>query len=270
MTLTNGVEETYYKSFILTEDGLKEFQRIMENAVQRFPAPAELTYTIVTSDFRYFETKRIEDATHDLEVQKQNIVQVALEAKFIEQPLSIEENIIKTTPDNWNIRVMFSIPQKEFWDTRADKISLRVKSEDRKWANDYIDRFEDLVYKTPKGNRTPTMIFFLFAAPLFIFAKTYFEQINHPAAWYLSVGGRVMFYAYAAASALMALIGVAVDAFGYSPYAFRVLFGPESSFVWGQGKVNHEAREYARQITMWVVGIVFIIFLLVSVNYAVR
>ncbi len=270
MALTNGVEETYYKSFVLTEDGLKEFRKIMENAVQRFPAPAELAYTIVTSDFRYFDAKRIEDATHDLEVQRQNIIQLTLEAKFSEQPLQIEGDLIKTPPENWNIRVIFSIPQKNFWDTHTDKISLRVKSEDRKWAADYIDRLEELIYKVPRGNRAPTLIFFLFAIPLFILAKTCFAQINSPSPWFLPLSGRIMFYAYMAASAFMALIGVAVDSLGYTPYAFRVLFGPDSSFVWGQGKVNHEAREQARQVALWAVGIAFIFFLFISVNYAVR
>jgi hypothetical protein len=46
MKITHGVDEVYYKSFILTEDGLKGFHKILENAAQRFPAPAEIVYTV--------------------------------------------------------------------------------------------------------------------------------------------------------------------------------------------------------------------------------
>jgi hypothetical protein len=270
MPLTAGVEETYYKSFMLTEDGLKSFHKIMENAAQRFPAPAELVYTIVTSDFRYFETNRLEDVTHDLDVQKKGIIQLSMEAQAADKDARVEGNVVKPPLDSWNIRVMFNILQKSPWETRQDKINLRVRSEDRKWTNDYINRLEDLIYDTPRGNRTPTVIFWLFALPLFFLAKTFIAQLSTPAPWYLQPGGRITFLAYAAACALMTLVGFAVDVVGYSPYAYRLLFGPDSSFVWGQGKADHEAREHARQFSMVAVGAAFLILLLVSIGYAVN
>ncbi len=270
MSLTTGVEETYYKNFVLTEDGLKNFHKMMENAAQRFPAPAELVYTIVNSDFRYFQTKRLEDVTHDLDVQKLNIIQLVMEAQFVDQNAHIDGDAVKSPLENWNIRVIFNIPQKDFWDTRSDRITLRVKSEDRKWATDYINKLEDLIYSIPRGNRTPTIIFWLFVIPLFFMIKTYVTQLTTSAGWFTTPGGRLMFFAYTFASALMVLSGIAVDFLGYRPNAFRIMFGPESRFVWGQGKVDHEAREQARQIVMWVMGSTFIIFLLISISYAIR
>jgi len=255
---------------MLTEDGLKRFHKIMENAAQRFPAPAELVYTIVTSDFRYFETTRLEDVTHDLDVQKKNIIQLIMEAQFADPNARIEGDAVKPPLENWNIRVIFSILQKGPWETRQDKINLRVRSEDRKWTSDYIDRLEDLIYETPRGQRTPTAIFWLFALPLIFLARTFFIQLHTPAPWYLEPGGRIIFFTYAATCALMTFIGFAVDMLGYNPYAYRILFGPDSSFVWGQGRADHEAREYARLISMVVVGVAFILLLLVSVGYAVN
>lgn len=269
MTLTNGVDEVYYKSFTLTEDGLKQFQKVLENAAQRFPAPAELIYTIVTSDFRYFETKRLEDVTHDLEVQKKDIIQLAMESQFSSPDARIEGDAVKPPLEGWNVRVIFSILQKSPWDTRVDKISLRVKSEDRKWSSDYINRLENLIYEVPRGNRTPTIIFWLFVVPLFFFIKTLLVQLSAPADWYLRAFGRNLFFAYLGISALIFLVGFAVDALGYRPYAYRLLFGPDSSFIWGQGKADHEAREYARQINMAIVGFLFIILLFISMVYAV-
>lgn len=270
MSLTTGVEETYYKNFVLTEDGLKDFHKLMENAAQRFPAPAELVYTIVNADFRYFQTKRLEDVTHDMDVQKQNIIQLVMEARFTDQDAHIEGDAVKSPLENWNIRVIFNISQKDFWDTRTDRVTLRIKSEDRKWSSDYIDKLETLIYQLPRGNRTPTIILWLFIIPLLFMLKTYITQLNTPADWFTSLGGRVMFFVYAAASAFMVLGGIIVDFFGFKPYVFRILFGPESSFVWGQGKADHEAREQARQIIMWVIGAAFIVFLLISVNYGIQ
>ena len=270
MALTTGVEETYYKSFVLTEDGLKEFHKIMENAAQRFPAPAEVVYTIVTSDFRYFETKRIEDVIHDLEVQKRSIIQLIMQADFTEQPLRIEGDIIHKTRENWNIRLTFSILQKELWDTHHDKISVRVISEERKWASDYIDRLEEQVYRTPRGNRAPDIIFWLFAIPLSVLISTYLSHIVTPKPWLAEPFARAWFFAYTLASILMVIVGAARSFFNYNPHGFRLLFGPESSFAWGQGKANFEEREQTRQYAFWIVGAIFIFILLTSINFAMR
>lgn len=270
MPLTSGVEETYYKNFVLTESGLKEFHKIVGNAVQRFPAPAELVYTIVNSDYRYFQTRRFEDVTHDMDVQKKNIIQIIMEAQFVDQSARIENEAVNPPLENWNIRVVFNILQKDLWDTRPDKISLRVKSEDRKWTANYIDKLEDLIYAVPRGNRTPTIIFWLFTVPLFFMLRSYFMQINNPADWYSTLSGRILFFAYSGVSALMVLSGLFMDFFGYRPHVFRILFGPESSFVWGQGKADHEAREQARQIVMWVIGAAFVIFLFISISYSTK
>jgi hypothetical protein len=271
MALTTGVEETYYKSFMLTESGLKEFHKIMENAAQRFPAPAEVVYTIVTSDFRYFETKRIEDVLHDLEVQKRSIIQLIIQADFVEQPHRIEGDIIhKGTRENWNIRLIFSIVQKDTWDTYHDKISVRVTSEERKWASDYIDRLEDQIYKTPKGHRSSDIIFWLFAIPLSILSATYLSHIITPKPWLAEPFARIWLFAYTLASIFMISVGAARTFFNYNPYGFRMLFGPESSFVWGRGKVNFEEREQTRQYAFLVVGFIFLILLLASINFATR
>ncbi len=269
MPLTTGVEETYYKNFVLTHDGLKKFHKLVENAAQRFPAPAELVYTVVNSDFRYFQTKRLHDVTHDLDVQKKNIIQLTLEAQFTDQNQRVYGEVINPPQENWNIRVIFNITQKGFWDTRADKISLRVKSEDRKWAADYIDKLENLVYEIPRGNYTPTIIFWMFLIPILFMLRAYVAQINTPADWFLSSTGRIVFFMYIAASALMVLNGLMADFFGFRPYAFRILFGPESGFIWGQGKADYEAREQARHIVMWILGIALIFFLWVGISYII-
>ncbi|MBI3161988.1 MAG: hypothetical protein HYZ23_05745, partial [Chloroflexi bacterium] len=124
MSLKTGVDETYYRSFVLDENGLREFQKMMGNAAQRFPAPAEVTYTIVTSDFRYFETMRFEDILHDLEGQKKGIIQIAMRAGFVEEPPRIEGDIVREPRGNWNISLNFNIVQKDFWDRDSDRISL--------------------------------------------------------------------------------------------------------------------------------------------------
>lgn len=271
MALTNGVEETYYKSFVLTEDGLKEFHKIVENAAQRFPAPAEVVYTIVTSDFRYFETKRIEDVLHDLEVQKRNIIQLAIQADFVEQPPYIEGNIInRGTRENWYVRLNFSIIQKDIWDTRHDRISVRVISEERKWASDYIDRLEDQVHKTPKGNRSSDTIFWLFGIPFTVLSATYLSHLVSPKPWLTEPFARIWFLAYTLAAMLMMFVGVARSFFNYNPYGLRILFGPESSFAWGQGKADFEEREQLRQYAFWTVGAIFLFFMLVSIKLATR
>jgi hypothetical protein len=271
MALTTGVEEIYYKSFVLTEDGLKEFHKIMENAAQRFPAPAEVVYTIVTSDFRYFETKRIEDVLHDLEVQKKNVVQLVIQAGFVEQLPYIEGDIIhKGTRENWNIRLVFSILQKDLWDTRHDKISIRVISEERKWASDYIDRLEEQVYKLPVGHRSPDIIFWLFAIPLSILSATYFSHIIGSKPWLTEPSAPIWLFAYALGSILMISVGAGRTFFNYNPHGLRILFGSESSFAWGQGKVNFEEREQIRKYAFWIVGFIFLCFLLTSINFAMR
>lgn len=266
---TTGVEETYYKTFVLTEEGVKGFHKIMENAAQHFPAPAEVVYTIVTSNFRYFEVTRLEDILHDLEVQNRNIIQVIMDADFVKQPDRIEGELVhKGTRENWNVRVTFSLGQRGLWEIRNDKISLRVQSEDRKWASDYIDRLEDQIYETPRGNRTPTMIFWLFAIPLYILVKTYFAHLGEINTWLAAPLARYSFFTYIAISTMLVLIGVANRFFNFNPPAFRMLFGPISAFAWGQGKFEHERRETIRHYALLLLGAAFIFFLLVSINFS--
>ncbi|MBP6177872.1 MAG: hypothetical protein KA473_15575 [Anaerolineales bacterium] len=270
MTLTNGVDETYYKSFVLTEEGLKDFQKVLENASQRFPAPAEVTYRVYTSSFRYFETRRIEDVLHDLEVQREAVIHLILQADFIEQPDRIEDNMLQKGRDNWFVRVSFVILQKGFWDTYNDKIIVRVQSEDRKWATDYIDRIEELVYKIPTGNRSPNIILWLYAIPLSILVSTYLSHLASPKHWLTETTWFILFILEALACLLMVLAGVGRSVFGYNPYLFRVFFGPNSGFVWGQGKEDYEDDEKVRQVAFWVVGIVFLFVLFTSIQFATR
>ena len=271
MPLTAGVEETYYKSFVLTEEGLKEFHKLMENAAQRFPAPAEVVYTIVTSDFRHFETHRIEEVLYDLDVQKKHIIQLIITADFIEQPHRIEGDVIqKGTRENWYVRVNFNIVQKEFWDTYYDKISIRVVSEDRKWANDYINRLEELIYKTPRGHRSADIIFWLFGIPATILSATYIGHLISPKPWLMEPFTRLFYILYTLATMAVVLVGAGRSMLNYNPYGLRIFFGPESSFSWGYGKAVYEDREQMRQYAFWVVGVSFILILLVSIQFALR
>lgn len=270
MTLTNGVDETYYKNFVLTEEGLKDFQKVLENASQRFPAPAEVTYRVYTSSFRYFETRRIEDVLHDLEVQRESVIHLVLQADFIEQPDRIEDNTIQKGRDNWLVRVSFIILQKGFWDTYNDKIIVRVQSEDRKWATDYIDRIEELVQKTPTGNRSPNIILWLYAIPLSILVSTYLSHLAKPKPWLSETTWLVLFILEVLVCLLMALTGLGRSVFGYNPYGFRIFFGPNSNFVWGVGKEDYELNEKIRQGTFWTVGVIFLFVLFTSIQFATR
>lgn len=270
MTLTNGVDETYYKSFVLTEEGLKDFQKVLENASQRFPAPAEVTYRVYTSSFRYFETRRIEDVLHDLEVQQESVIHLILQADFLEQPDRIEEDMVKKGRDDWFIRVSFVILQKSFWDTYNDKIIVRVQSEDRKWASDYIDRIEELVHKTPVGSRSPNIILWLYAIPLSVLVSTYLAHLASPKHWLSETIPLILFSLEALACLLMVLAGLSRSVFGFNPYGFRVFFGPNSGFVWGQGKEDYEDDEKIRQGVFWVVGVLFLFVLFTSIQFAIR
>ncbi len=268
---TTGVEETYYKTFVLTEDGVRGFHKIMENAAQHFPAPAEVTYTIVTTNFRYFESTRLEDVLHDLEIQKRNIIQLIMDADFIKQPDHIKgEFVHKGTRENWNVRVTFSMSQRGLWEVRTDRISLRVQSEDRKWASDYIDRLEDQIYGTPRGSRIPNMIFWLFAIPLFTLVRTYLAHLGDFTSWLKTPFEQYAFFAYIAISAAMVLFGAASRFFNFNPSILRRLFGPQSAFVWGQGKYDYERREQIRQYTLLALGTVFIFFLIISINFSMH
>lgn len=266
---TTGVEETYFKTFVLGEESLRGFHKIMTNAAQRFPAPAEVTYTIVTSNFRYFETTKLEDVLHDLDVQERNIIQLIMDADFVQQPDRIEGDVLHTgTRENWSIRVTFSMGHRGLWDTRNDRISLRIQSEDRKWATDFIDRLEDQIHEMPRGNRSPNMIFWLFAIPLYILVRSYLDHAGNLKSWLAAPFELYSFYAYVLLSGAMVLIGAANRFFNFNPSAFRRLFGPESAFAWGQGKYDFEIRERIRHYALLLLGIAFIFFLIVSINFS--
>lgn len=268
---TTGVEETYFKTFILTEDGLRGFHKTLENAARYFPAPAEVIYTIVTSNYRYFETTRLEEVLHDLEVQDRHIIQLIADADFVQQPDRVVDGIVhKGTRENWNVRVTFTMGYRGLWDTRHDRISLRVQSEDRQWAADIIDRLEDQIYSLPAGNRSPNLIFWLFGLPLFVLVKGYLAHIGDLKAWLATPFEQYSFYAYAVLSALTVMIGTANRFFNFNPFAFRRLFGPESSFAWGQGKFDFEVRERLRHLTLILLGIAFLFFLFVSLKFSIQ
>jgi hypothetical protein len=270
MTITHGVDEVYYRSFVLSEDGLKEFHKLMENAAQRFPAPAEIVYTVVTSDFRYFETRRLEDVLHDPDVQDKSIIQLTMEAGFVEGLPRIEGDVIqKGTRENWNVHLMFTLRQRGLWESQPDKISLRVTSEERKWAYDYIDRFEQQIYRLPSGGRTPLMLFWLFAIPFFILVNALITQGGQDVPWLTESLPRYSFYTVTLVSMFMVSIGVSLSLFKFNPQILRLLFGPVSGFVWGEGQGENEAFEKFRHFALWVFGILFILVMLASVKFRI-
>ncbi|MDP1547572.1 MAG: hypothetical protein Q8L87_16310 [Anaerolineales bacterium] len=270
MKITHGVDEYFHKNFILTEDGLKEFSKTLENAAQRFPAPAEVLYTVLTSDFRYFETARIEDVLHDPDAQEKGILQLSMEADFVEDLPRIEGDVIhKGTRDNWNIRLMFSLRRRGFWDAAQDKITLKVTSEERKWAYDYIDRFEEQIYKLQPGNRTPVMLLWLFVIPLFLLIYAYLTQHGQNPTWLEGAISRYTYYAITLFSTLMALGGMAVSIFKFNPQGMRILFGPMSGFLWGVGMEEYELFEKFRHSVLWVIGIIFLAIVFASAAIAI-
>jgi len=268
MTLNFGVDEYYSKNFVLTEDGLKSFQKLIENAAQRFPAPAEVVYTVTTSDFRYFETKRIEDVLTDPAVQDQGILQIVMEADFIEGLPRIEGEVIhKGTRENWNVRVTFSLRHRGFWEMIPDRISLKITSEDRKWADDYIDKFEDEIHKLQPGTRTPVMIFWLFAIPLFFLIRDFITTSGANA--YAMSQPVLTYYYYGAilASIVMVAGGIALSIFKYNPQFMRLMFGPMSGFGWGGSRVEFEAVNSFRNFVLWVCGGMFLLVIFAAVKF---
>ena len=268
MTLKFGVDEYYSKNFVLTEDGLKSFQKLIENAAQRFPAPAEVVYTVLTSDFRYFESKRIEDVLHDPAVQDLGILQIVMDADFIEDLPRIEGDIIhKGKRENWNVRVAFSLRHRGFWEMIPDRVNLKITSEDRKWADDYIDKFEDEIHKLQPGARTPVMIFWLFAIPLFFLVKD-FVNTGIPNAYAMSEPFLTYFY-YGAilASIVMVAGGISLSIFKYNPQFMRLMFGPMSGFGWGGSRFEFEAFDKFRQFVLWVCGGVFLLVMFAAVKF---
>ena len=271
MTLKFGVDEYYSRNFILTEDGLKSFQKLIENAAQRFPAPAEVVYIVLTSDFRYFETKRIDDVLHDPAVEELGILQIIMEADFIEELPRIQGEVIhKGTREDWNIRVIFSIRHRSFWEMHADRIQLRVTSEDRKWANDYIDKFEGEIHRLQSGMRTPVMLFWLFAIPLFFLIR---DLIRTNGANAYAMSEPFLTYSYYGAilaSTVMVLGGISRSVFKYNPQFMRLMFGPMSGFGWGGSRFEFEAFDKFRQFVFWVCGILFLLVMFAAVKFTMN
>jgi hypothetical protein len=112
------------------------------------------------------------------------------------------------------------------------------------------------------------MIFWLFAIPLFSLLRTFFVHIGDFNAWLAAPLERYAFFAYILVSALMIFMGVASRFFGYNPSPLRRLLGPESAFVWGEGKDEFERQEKVRHYTLLVLGVTFIFFMIVSINFA--
>ncbi len=271
MKLTHGVDEVYYKEFIVDEAVLRDFHKTLENAAQRFPAPAEIVFTIGTDDYRYFQTRRLEDVLHDLDVQKKRMVYLSMEAGFEDQNPRLKEDVLhEGRSDEWRIRVAFQIVPKGFWATRRDKVLLLVSSEDRKWASDYIDRFEEKIYNLPRPHRAPTLLFWLFMFPLLILGRSiYIHHANINGL--LTTGWDFFLFAAAAITALgMTLAGLATSFFGYRPYIIRLFFGPDTAFLWGEAKADHEDREKFRHRVFWYVMLAFLATLFISMTFAMR
>jgi len=271
MTLKFGVDEYYSKNFVLNEDGLKSFQKLIDNAAQRFPAPAEVVYTVMTSDFRYFETNRIEDVLHDQAVQDLSIIQIIMESVFIEEPLRIEGDIMHTSKrENWNIRVIFTLRHRGTWEIQPDRINLRIVSEDRKWAEDYIDKFEDEIYKLRPGARTPVMIFWLFAIPLFFLIRD-FVTTNGANAYATSEPFLTYsYYGAILASIIMVTGGISLSIFKWNPQIVRLLFGPMSGFGWGESRVEFEAFDSFRHFVLWLCGGIFLLVIFAAIKFTMN
>jgi len=201
-------------------------------------------------------------------VQDRSILQLTMEADFVEGLPHIEGEVIhKGKRENWNIRVMFTLRQRGFWEMLYDKISLRVTSEERKWANDYVDRFEEQIHKLPSGSRTPTMLFWLYVLPLSIFVRDLLVTGNRNA---YAMREPFLFYIYYGTifiSIVMVAIGVSLSLFRYNPQLLRFLFGPISNFAWGEGKVEYDAIEKFRQMALWIIGFVFLLVMFSAVKF---
>jgi hypothetical protein len=160
--------------------------------------------------------------------------------------------------------------QKGSWTTRRDKISLIISSEDRKWAGDYIDRFEELIYKMKRAHQAPALVFWLFLFPLIIMGRSLYMNFAHIQNL-LSTGADVFFFSAAALSSLtMAWFGMASNLFGYRPYIIRFFFGPDTGFQWGEAGAEYEEREKFRQRVFLYTVVEFVIVLIVSMYFAMK
>jgi len=80
-----------------------------------------------------------------------------------------------------------------------------------------------------------------------------------------------LFYAYYGSifiSMLMVVIGVSLSLFRYNPQMLRFLFGPISTFAWGESKAEYDAVEKFRQTVLWIIGLVFLLVMFSAVKFA--
>jgi len=249
--LTSGISKFYKKCFILDEDALRRIQGVLENAGKKLTDAPFVVFYITREDDRFYEVVDVESVLSDPNITGKKVTEISIELRTQDEKKRLERD--------WIARVYYLKERKipELFGLLDDRHQVRVQiaSQDRNWALLLADELEPQVIRTFKAKATPRWLLLVFLLPFVLLLLKLIQTLPSEII-------QVVEIILLAISVLLFLFATSKET--SLPPSLARLFGPESSFLWGEELQDFPSREQLRTNIMWVIIVGFIISVISS------
>lgn len=254
MNLTSGLSKRYKKSFVLDEDGIRRIHGVLAKAAKDVTFPASVVFHVEREDDRYYETTDIDEVLSDPNIPGKRVTLVGIELR----PATPEPEKPSLHSD-WKAMVIYSLREKEGPFPDPDEVRVRIATHDKNWALLLADEIEPQVQRTFKAKATPRWLLLLFVLPFVPLVWRCSQVVPSTLVKSLSGPLAVMVFTLGFLTYFVSRISRT------GPRWFARLFGPESTFMWGEECQSYLSREQTRRNIQWTVIVAFFISALAGV-----
>ncbi len=248
--LKAGIEKHLRTAFVLDEDSLRRFHALLEKAAREIPGDPSVVFRVAREDGRYYGTEDIDEVLSDPNVTGKRVVSVSIE-------LQEARHADRRRPWEELVEVEFETARGSY--NKLDNVSMSISTEHKNWALLLADVLEPQIQRTLRAKGTPRSLLWLFALPL--------GMVGVKLGWWSSGFGSLFL------GLLAILVPLCIGWMVYtltegSPRWFRVAFGPESTFLWGEELRTYPEREQTRRNMLWAVIVGFLVSFAASCAFA--
>lgn len=250
LRLRSGINKKFKKPFVLDEDNLRRITGVFSKNSQLLESPTALVYHIELEDDRFYETTDIEIVLSDPNTKKHCIKTVSIELRDTRIDRSPWER-------DWIARLTYKSDIQE--------VFFNIFSKKRTWALIFSDEIQPQIERTLGSKKIPSCILSLFFISIVLFILVGSEKIKENIS---SKDGRIFFEFLSALITVIPLMAAFLSFYRtnhvlsvFIPDVAFNLFGPKSSFLWGDMKNSYLEHEELLRNIKWVVIVGFIISL---------
>jgi len=248
--LPSGIVKHYRKYFTLNEEALRRFQAILERAGNEISEDAVVIFYVEREDSRFYNTQDIQEVLSDPNVKNRRVSEVHIE--LVDRATN---NIIVVF-----IQFISKYRVNDFFGYES-RVVFKIYNDNKNWALLLSDELEPQLQRTFKPKGIPSWLLLLFIVPFGLTTVKWIvlnnEYLQLPVSLIMPI--TAMFVVFATTTVLLSL--------GNIKNLYKQLFGPESSFLWGDAAIDYIQREKNRSNLTWVVIVGLLVSLVASLLY---